>query len=203
MLREGLGAMIDSKEQLEVIGQAGNGRDAVDLADRLHPDITVMDVWLPNLSGIDATTEIIRQDPNAKVIILSVHEKQSIVEQSIRAGAMGYVVKSACSRELFEAIEAVRNGKSYLSPAVTQSMLDAIKTKHGSQEGKGIASLTAREREVLQLIADGQSNKEIAAELHISPRTAESHRASLMRKLGAHKVSSLVRIAIREELVSP
>ena len=203
MLREGLGAIIESHEELDVVGHASDGRDAVEVARDLQPDVIVMDVWLPSLSGIDATSEIVRERPNAKVIILSVHEKQSIVEQSIRAGAMGYVVKSACSRELFEAIEAVSQGKSYLSPSVTQSMLESIKLGGRPKESGGFASLTSREREVLQHIAEGRSTKEIAATLHISPRTAESHRASLMRKLEVHKVSSLVRIAIREELVAP
>ncbi len=204
LLREGLGTIIDSKEELEVVGQANDGLQAIDLAEKLHPDITVMDVWLPHLSGIDATSEIIKRDPNAKVIILSVHEKQSVVESSFRAGAMGYVVKSGASNELFEAIDAVSNGKSYLSPAVTQSMLDSITTNTGRpREGSGFPSLTSREREVLQRIAEGLGNKEIAQALHISPRTVESHRASLMKKLGVHKASSLVRIAIREELVAP
>jgi len=204
ILREGLGAMIDSKDDLEVVGQANDGLEAIDLAERLDPDITVMDVWLPHLSGVDATSEIVRRFPDAKVIILSVHEKQSIVESSFRAGAMGYVVKSAGSSELFEAIDVVSKGRSYLSPAVTQSMLDSITTdKRRSRERSGIAALTSREREVLQRIAEGLGNKEIADVLHISPRTVESHRASLMKKLGVNKASSLVRLAIREELVAP
>jgi DNA-binding NarL/FixJ family response regulator len=203
LLREGIGAMINSKERLEVVGQARDGLQAIDLVDELHPDITVMDVWLPHLSGIEATSEIVRRDPDAKVIILTVHEKQNIVESSFRAGAMGYVVKSAHSGELFEAIDAVSQGKSYLSPAVTQSTLDTMTTKPGSRDASGFASLTGREREVLQRVAEGLGNKEIAEALSISPRTVESHRASLMKKLGVHKASSLVRIAIREELVAP
>ena len=203
LLREGLGTMIDSQEQLEVVGHARDGLQAIDLVAKLSPDITLMDVWLPHLSGIEATTEIVRRDPEAKVIILTVHEKQNIVESSFRAGAMGYVVKSARAQELFEAIDVVSQGKSYLSPTVTQSMLDTITTKPGSRDCSGFASLTYREREVLQRIAEGLGNKEIAEALCISPRTVESHRASLMKKLGVHKASSLVRIAIREELVAP
>lgn len=204
LLREGLGTMIDSKERLKVVGQANDGLEAIDLAAKLHPDITVMDIRLPHLSGIDATSEIVKQDPSAKVIILSVHEKQSVVESSFRAGAMAYVVKSAGSNELFEAIDAVCEGKSYVSPAVTQAMLDSITTsKTEPRDGSAFASLTNRERQVLQQIAEGLGNKEIAEALQISPRTVESHRASLMKKLGVHKASGLVRIAIREELVSP
>ena len=204
LLREGLGTMIDSKDQLNVVGHANDGLEAINLAEKLHPDVTVMDIRLPHLSGIDATSEIVKRDPGAKVIILSVHEKQSVVENSFRAGAMAYVVKSAGSNELFEAIDAVCQGKSYLSPAVTQAMLDSITThKQKPGDGSAFASLTKREREVLQQIAEGLGNKEIAEALQISPRTVESHRASLMKKLGVHKASGLVRIAIREELVAP
>ena len=203
LLREGLGTMIDSRKPLKVVGQANDGLQAIDLATKLHPDITVMDIRLPHLSGIDATSEIVKRDPAAKVIILSVHEKRSVVESSFRAGAMGYVVKSAASSELFEAIDAVSDGKSYLSPAVTQTMLDAITTnKTEPRDGPAFASLTNREREVLQQIAEGLGNREIAEALQISPRTVESHRASLMKKLGVHKASTLVRIAIREDLVT-
>ncbi|MEE2673811.1 MAG: response regulator transcription factor [Myxococcota bacterium] len=203
LLREGLGTMIDSRKPLKVVGQANDGLQAIDLATKLHPDITVMDIRLPHMSGIDATSEIVKRDPAAKVIILSVHEKRSIVESSFRAGAMAYVVKSAASSELFEAIDAVSDGKSYLSPAVTQTMLDSITTnKSEPRDGPAFASLTNREREVLQQIAEGLGNREIAEALQISPRTVESHRASLMKKLGVHKASTLVRIAIREELVT-
>lgn len=204
LLREGLGSVIDSRERLQVVGQAGDGLQAIDLAEKLHPDITVMDVWLPHLSGIEATCEIVKRDSKAKVIIFSVTEKQSVVESSFHAGAMGYVVKSARSNELFEAIDVVSQGKSYISPTVTQSMLDSIAIdKQRPQKRSGFASLTSREREVLQRIAEGLGNKEIACALHISPRTVESHRASLMKKLDVHKASSLVRIAIREEIVAP
>ena len=203
LLREGLGTMIDSRKPLKVVGQANDGLQAIDLATKLHPDITVMDIRLPHMSGIDATSEIVKRDPAAKVIILSVHEKRSVVESSFRAGAMAYVVKSAASSELFEAIDAVSDGKSYLSPAVTQTMLDAITTnKTEPRDGPAFASLTNREREVLQQIAEGLGNREIAEALQISPRTVESHRASLMKKLGVHKASTLVRIAIREDLVT-
>lgn len=202
LLREGLARMIDSKGQLEVVGQANDGLQAIDLAEKLHPDITVMDVRLPHLSGIDATSEIVKRDPTAVVIIFSVHEKQSVVEDSFRAGAMGYVVKSGGANELFEAIDAVSQGRSYLSPAVTQSVIDSI-TTNKRRPHEGSASLTSREREVLGRIAEGLGNKEIADALRISPRTVESHRANLMRKLRVHKASSLVRIAIREELDVP
>jgi len=204
LLREGLAKMIESRAGFEVIGQAKDGREAVALAGSLAPDMTVMDIWLPSLSGIDATSAIVENDPGAKVIMLSVHEKQSMVERAFRAGAMGYLVKSACVKELFTAIDAVSQGKSYLSPAVTQTMLDTITAeKRRPREETGFAALTRREREVLQRIAEGLSNKEVASALHISVRTVESHRASLMKKLGVHKSSSLVRFAIREDLVAP
>ncbi len=195
--------MLSARSGLTVVGQAGDGLEAVDLAARLHPDIIIMDVWLPHLSGTEATVEIIRRDSAARIIILSVHEQQSVVERCLRAGATAYVAKSACSRELFEAIDAVARGKSYLSPVVTRSMIDAVGRGATRSPESGIASLTGREREVLQHIAEGRASKEIARVLHISPRTVDSHRSHLMRKLGVNKASSLVRIAIREELVAP
>jgi DNA-binding NarL/FixJ family response regulator len=203
VLREGLGTMIDCWDQFEVVGQANDGLEAIALAEKLHPDVTVMDVWLPHLSGIEATSEIVRRDPDAKVIILSVHEKQNIVERSFRAGALGYVVKSARSRELFEAMEVVAEGKSYVSPAVTRSIIDSIGSNPARREAAGFACLTSREREVLQRIAEGLTNKDIADALHISTRTVESHRANLMKKLDVHNASGLVRVAIREDLVAP
>lgn len=202
MLREGLVNMIEASDGLELVGEASDGKQAVELVQTLRPEVTVMDVRLPLMSGIDATTEIVKRDPDAKVVILSAHERQSIVERSFRAGAMAYVAKSACSRELFEAIEAVCSGKAYLSPSVTPMVLDCFTSPH-KKHTQGFAALTGRERDVLQRLADDMTNKEIAEELHISRRTVESHRASLMRKLGVHKTSGLVRIAIREELVAP
>jgi DNA-binding NarL/FixJ family response regulator len=202
MLREGLAILLDATDRFRVIGHASDGCRAVELAEKLGPDVTVMDACLPGRSGIEATRMMLENDPAARIVILSSHEKRSVIEGSLRAGAMAYVVKSASSRELFDAIDAVRQDKSYLSPAVTQLMLEPL-TEARRSRASGIDALTAREREVLRRIGEGLANKEIAAELGISRRTVESHRASIMRKLGVHRASNLVRIAIREDLVTP
>lgn len=202
MLREALAGVIDRRPDLEVVGEASNGREAVELAKQLDPDVIVMDIWLPRLSGIDATREIVRQDPKARVVIMTQHDRRSFVEDALRAGALGYVVKSGSCRELLEAIDAVSRGRSYLSPTVTEHVVGAL-TRPADVGGQTLGALTAREREVLQRIAEGQGSKEIAADLHVSQRTVESHRANLMRKLDVHKVSGLVRLAIREGLVAP
>jgi DNA-binding NarL/FixJ family response regulator len=202
MVREALRAKLEAVDHLTVVGEARDGREAVEAAQELRPDVIVMDIWLPRLSGLAATQEIVKADRNARVLILSVHEGRSFVEDAFRAGAIGYVVKSGSVQELLEAIDAVRQGRSYLSPAITQHVVGAIRDPRDSASS-GLSALSSREREVLQRIAEGLASKEIAADLHLSRRTVETHRANLMRKLGAHKASSLVRIAIREGLVSP
>lgn len=202
MVREALRAKIEAVDGLEVVGEARDGREAVDAARRLRPDIILMDIMLPRLSGLAATQEIMKADQGARVLILSVHEERSFVEDAFRAGAFGYVVKTGPIQELLDAIDAVRQGLSYLSPAITQHVVGSIRNPGDSSSG-GLSALSTREREVLQRIAEGLASKEIAADLQLSRRTVETHRANLMRKLGAHKASSLVRIAIREGLVSP
>lgn len=202
MMREALRTLIEAHEGVSVVGEASDGRQAVEAVERLKPDVVVMDIWLPRLSGIAATKEILRREPSTKVVILSQHERRSFVEDALRAGASGYVVKSGSCRQLIEAIESVVRGRSYIAPAVTDHLVGAI--AHGGQPRQaGLALLTEREREVLQRIAEGLGSKEIAADLHLSQRTVESHRANLMRKLDVHKVSGLVRVAIREGLVAP
>jgi len=202
MIREGLRTLLESREGLSVVGEAADGREAVEATERLEPDVVVMDIWLPRLSGIAATKEILRQRPQTRVVIATQHERRSFVEDALRAGASGYVVKSGSCRELFEALDAVIAGRTYIAPAVTDHLVDAI-TRPGETAYSGLAALTCREREVLQRIAEGLGSKEIAADLHVSQRTVESHRANVMRKLNVHKVSGLVRMAIREGLVAP
>jgi len=161
-----------------------------------------MDIWMPRLSGIDATRRIGKRGLDTKVLVLSMHESRSYVEEVIRSGAAGYIVKNAASSDLLAAIDAVRQGASYLSPAITQQVVDAI-ARPGDAAPSGVAMLTDREREVLQLIAEGLSSKEIAVMLGVSLKTVDSHRSNLMEKLDIHKVSGLVRFAIRAGLVEP
>jgi len=202
MIREGLRTLLESREGISIVGEAADGREAVEAAEQLEPDVVVMDIWLPRLSGIAATKEILRRRPSTRVVIATQHERRSFVEDALRAGASGYVVKSGSCRELFEALDAVVAGRTYIAPAVTDHLVGAI-TRPGETSHTGLAALTGREREVLQRIAEGLGSKEIAEELHVSQRTVESHRANVMRKLGVHKVSGLVRMAIREGLVAP
>lgn len=202
MIREGLRNVLESRDGISVVGEASDGREAVEAAERLEPDVVVMDIWLPRLSGIAATKEILRRRPQTRVVIATQHERRSFLEDALRAGASAYVVKSGSCRDLFDALDAVVQGRTYVAPIVTDHLVGAI-TRPGEASQAGLASLTGREREVLQRIAEGLGSKEIAADLHVSQRTVESHRANVMRKLGVHKVSGLVRVAIREGLVAP
>jgi two-component system, NarL family, response regulator LiaR len=200
LVREGLRRVIEASGDITVVAEAGDGHEAVRLSRELQPDVAVIDLWMPGLSGEEATRSIAGEG-HTKVLVLSAHEEWERVRAALRAGALGYVVKSAAAAELIEAIHALCAGRGYLSPAIAQRGSD----EPGADEAprSPLAQLTEREREVLALIADGLSSKEIAARLGHSPKTAETHRASVMRKLGVHKTSALVRIAIREGLVVP
>ncbi len=202
IVREGIRKLLETREDFEVVGEASDGEEAVRLVLEKRPDVAVMDIWMPRLSGIDATRRIGKKGLNTKVLVLSMHESRSYVEEVLRSGAAGYIVKNAAASDLLDAIDAVRKGSSYLSPSITQQVVDAI-ARPGDVEPSGVAVLTDREREVLQLIAEGLSSKEIGAMLDISLKTVDSHRSNLMEKLDIHKVSGLVRFAIRSGLVEP
>jgi DNA-binding NarL/FixJ family response regulator len=202
IVREGLRRLLETRPDFEVVGEASDGEEAVQLVLDKKPDVAIMDIWMPRLSGIDATRRIGRRGLGTKVLVLSMHEGRSYVEEVLRAGAAGYLVKSSSPDDLFSAIDAVRQGNSYLSPAITQQVVDAI-ARPGDPGPSSLAALTDREREVLQLIAEGLSSKEIAAMLGVTLKTVDSHRSNLMEKLDIHKVSGLVRFAIRAGLVEP
>jgi DNA-binding NarL/FixJ family response regulator len=201
MVREALRRVIESRGDMEVIAEARDAREAIALAREHTPDVAVIDLWMPGLAGEEAIRQIADSCPGTRVLALSMYEDWGRVRAALHAGAAGYVVKSAASRELLDAIEALRSGRSFLSPAVAHHAVEAVGQDAPSRHP--LASLTEREREVLALIAEGLSSKEIAVQLGHAPKTAEAHRASLMRKLGVHKTSSLVRIAIRDGLVVP
>ena len=200
MVREALRRVIESSGDFCIVAEAGDGIEAVALAKEHAPDVAVLDLWMPLLSGQEATRAIVASDCGTRVLVLSMHEADTHVRSALEAGASGYVVKSAVSRELIEALTAVFAGQAYVSPAVARHVVDAASGRDGSRGPLGL--LTAREREVLSMLADGLSSKEIAARLGVSTKTTESHRASVMRKLDVHKVSSLVRVAVREGLVA-
>jgi DNA-binding NarL/FixJ family response regulator len=202
IVREGLRKILETREDFSIVGEAADGEEAVRLSTEKHPDVVVMDIWMPRLSGIDAIRRILKSRNGTRCIALSMHQGRNYVEEALRAGASGYVVKSSAGEDLISAIDAVRSGRSYLSSAVAQQVVEAI-THPDEPGGSNVAALTGREREVLQLIAEGYSSKEIAQMLGVSLKTVESHRANLMDKLNIHKVSSLVRFAIRSGLVAP
>ncbi len=201
MLRDGFRSLIEANDEFEIVGEAADGATAVEVAERLRPDIVVMDIWLPRLSGIEATRKI-TQGGRTRVLIVSQHESWNYVEEALKAGAAGYLVKTSSGAQLFTALRAVAEGKSYLSPEIAGRVVDAVvRPERGS--GSPVGALSGREREVLQLIGEGLSSKEIAGSLGVSARTIEAHRASVMQKVGIHKVAGLVRFAIREGLIGP
>jgi DNA-binding NarL/FixJ family response regulator len=201
MVREALRRVIDGRTDMAVVAEARDGREAVALAKEHAPDIAIVDLWMPGLSGEEAIRQIVERCPATKVLALSMHEDWGRVRAALQAGALGYVVKSAAFHELIDAVHALTAGHGFLSPAVAHHVVDAVGERE--HQRSPLASLTEREREVLVLIAEGLSSKEIASKLGHSPKTTEAHRASLMRKLGVHKTSALVRIAIRDGLVVP
>lgn len=202
LVREGFRQILEAHAGIEVVGEASDGAEAVQLAERLAPDVVIMEVWLQHLSGIAATEEVRKVCPDTRVLILSIHDEPHFVEEAVRAGATGYLVKNESSKALIDAVEAVHQGRRYLSPEAAAGLMDRVMDP-GATGSSPLAALTRREREILQRLAEGRSAKEVAGDLGISMRTAESHRANLMRKLGVHKTAGLVRLAIREGLVAP
>lgn len=202
ILREGLRSLLESQDDMEVVAEAEDGRTAVGLARELKPDVVVMDVAMPDLNGIEATRQIVADSPNVAVIGLSMHSDRRFVAGMLSAGAYGYLLKDCTFDELVEAIRSVVAGRRYLSPAVTGVVVDDYVRRLTKEESVPCSVLTAREREVLQLLAEGKSTKEMASQLHVSVKTIETHRQKIMEKLGLHSVAELTKYAIREGLVS-
>lgn len=202
LVRQGIRTLLESQIGFTVVAEASDGIDAVELAAEMDPDVVLMDICMPRLAGIEATRRIAKPDGDLKVLMLTMLENRSYVEEALRAGASGYLVKNAPAGELISAIEAVKAGNCHLPPVFTQQLIDALPRVSGVRPGMG-SSLTEREIEVLQLIADGCSSREIAAKLNRSYKTIMSHRTNLMQKLGSHKVASLVRFAIRTGVATP
>jgi DNA-binding NarL/FixJ family response regulator len=202
LVREGIRRLVESRAGVEVVGEAANGEDAERLILELRPHVALLDIGPSGLSGIEVTRRIRRAGVLTRVVVLSMNESREIAGDALRAGASAYVVKNASSGDLFEAIDAAASGSTYLSPSLSRS---AAAAGGNSSTGarRGVAVLTGREREVLRLIADGHSSKEIAELLGVSYKTVETHRTNLMDKVGIHKVPGLVRLAIRDGLVTP
>ncbi|MBI5409560.1 MAG: response regulator transcription factor [Nitrospirae bacterium] len=196
IMREGLRAMLEKKGGLEVIGEAGDGRTAVRLVKEMRPDIIIMDIGMPELNGIEATRRIIKNCPGVKIIALSIHSDKRLVSEMLKAGASGYVLKEAAFSELIDAIHTVKRGCSYISVEI-QDVINKKLSKHPLY-----SELTDREREVLQLLAEGKSTKQIASCLDVSAKTIDSHRQQIMKKLNMHSVAQLTKYAIREGITS-
>jgi two-component system, NarL family, response regulator NreC len=199
MLRDGLKAIL-TENGFTVIGEASDGHEAIRLAEQLLPDIAVVDISMPLLNGIDSAREILRISPGTRIVLLTMHTEDRFVLASLRAGFSGFVMKSKAASTLVEALDAVGKGEFYLSPGVSRVLVDAYLAKDGSVPAR---PLSIREREVLQLIAEGKNVKEIGSILGISFKTVESHRANIMQKLNIREVAGLVRYAIRQGLIVP
>lgn len=197
IVRQGFRMILAAQPDMEIVGEAGNGREAVELAERLQPDVAVMDVTMPELNGIEATRRLAASAPRTRVLALSMHKDSVYVREILKAGARGYLLKDAFDRDLVEAIRALARGEGYLSPAVS----DAVLTDYRRHVSDSVDLLTSREREVLQMIAEGKTNKEVATTLRLSVYTVDAHRGRILEKLNLHSVSELVRFAIRHGLV--
>jgi DNA-binding NarL/FixJ family response regulator len=195
IVRTGIRHVLESEPGFEVVGEAANGKEALSLTEKLRPDVVVLDISMPDISGLELAARLRRGGGGARVLILSMHNNSEYVLESVRAGADGYLLKDTAATELRTAIRAVCQGESYFSPPVASRLSAAVRGEHDAQPG-GLDQLTGREREVLHGIAQGRTNKEIATELGISHRTVETHRESLMRKLRIRTVAELTRFAL-------
>jgi DNA-binding NarL/FixJ family response regulator len=204
LVRAGIRALVQRVSGLEVVAEASDGREALRLVRDCQPDVVLMDIAMPELNGLDALPRIVKQHPKVAVIILSMHASREYVLQALQAGAAGYVLKNAAVDELETAIRTVARGDKYLTPAISEQIIAGVTAAKGEGAGSAAAaeSLTQRQREILQLIAEGRTTREIAEILHISVKTVETHRTLLMDRLNLHDVAGLVRYAIRIGLVT-
>ena len=204
LVRAGLRSLVEGFDGFEVVAEAGEGREAVRLSRLLEPDIALIDISMPGLNGLDATTLIIRDAPKTRVVILSMHSTENYVLEALRIGAVGYVIKDATVEELEQALRAIDRGERWLSPAVSHHLLDKDLRMIRGQPAttSGLELLTRRQREILQLIVEGYSTRDIAERLSISIKTAESHCAQLMERLDIHDIAGLTRFAICVGLIS-
>ncbi len=198
LVRQGLKALLE-RQGFQVASEASDGQEAVRLAAKVQPEVAILDISMPVLNGLDAARELLKSSPKTKVVLLTQHDEDHYVTEALRAGAKGYVLKSQAADDLVHAIREVCSGAVYLSPSISRAVVDAYLSRTYVSTDR----LSARERQVLQLVGEGKSTKDVAAQLGISVKTAESHRARLMRKLDIHETASLVRYAIRRGLIQP
>ena len=201
VVRQGLRKVIEERPEWQVVAEAGDGREAVRLVEQFRPDVAVLDVAMPLLNGIEATRQITRRAPQTRVLVLSMYSDEAYVTQMLKAGATGYLLTDSADVDLLQAVQAVSQGKSFFSPAVARLMSDDYARQRGENAVDRYESLSDREREIFQLVAEGKTNKEIAALLFISPSTVETHRARIMDKLDLHSAAEIVLHAVRRGVI--
>ena len=202
MMREGINAMLSMHDDIIVVGQASDGKEAIDMALKHKPDIVLMDISMPGLGGLEATIELKKSLPSARVLVLTQYDDKEYVARLLKAGAAGYILKKAAGEELVSAIRAVASGESYLHPSVASGIIDGFLGKGGDDASESLLdSLTDREKQVLKLIAEGYSHKEVAATLEISVKTVISHQSNICQKLDIHSRAGLVKFAIQRGLI--
>ena len=208
LARRGIRTLLESHPGWEVCGEAKDGRETVELAASMKPDLVLLDIGMPNLNGLEAARQILAVSPEVAILILTMHDSDNVVREVLRAGARGYLLKSDAGRDLVAAVEALQLQRTFFTTRVSQMVLDGFldrQTRNPGAISKGDDragdSLTSREREVIQLLAEGKTSKEVAVTLHLSVKTAETHRTNLMRKLGLHSVADLTRYAVRNGIV--
>ena len=206
VVRAGLRALLEEQSGWEVVAEAADGRDAVEKASKLKPDVVVIDIAMPSLNGLEAVRQIVKAVPNTRVLVLTMYDSDPLIQQVLQAGARGYLLKSHAGRDLVSAIDALRRNKTFFTPKVSQMVLEGYldkspRDKEAEDEPESLR-LTSRQREIVQLLAEGKSSKEVATVLGLSVKTAETHRANIMRKLDCHSVTELVRYAIRNHIIA-
>jgi two-component system, NarL family, response regulator NreC len=203
IIRSGLRMLLEREAGFEVVGEASDGRQAVDLAESLKPDVIMLDIGMPNLNGIEATRQIVQKLPRTRVVVLSMHSDESYVLKALKSGARGYLLKDSAESDILNAIRAVSEGKAYFSPEISKMLVDDYMRQ---MQQRGVEDsyelLTGREREILQLLAEGKSNKEISSALNLSPYTVETHRSNILQKLNLHSLPELILYAVRKGVIT-
>lgn len=201
VVRKGLRAVLEADSEIEVVAEAGDGLQTLRLVERLKPHVLLVDLMMPGMNGLEVARQVTRHVPGTRVVLLSMHASEPYVMEALRSGAVGYVLKDASADELVQAVRAVASGRRYLSPALSERAVDTYVQKAREAEPATHEVLTSREREVLQLVAEGYTASDIGARLGLSPRTVETHRASVMRKLGLHTRTDLIRYGLRHGIL--
>lgn len=204
IVRHGLRALLETQQGWKVVAQARNGREALEKAVEHHPDVVILDIGMPVLNGLDAAALITKAVPQTRIVFLTMHVAEELIEKTVKAGALGYILKSDAERDLIAAVDAVLHNKTFFTPAASEVIMDSFRNARDDKpRRRSQGRLSVRERQVVQLLGEGKTNKEVGTELHIAVRTVEGHRAKIMRKLKLRSFSDLVRYAVRNKLIEP